>query len=75
MKNQLIKIASIALLVAAPTLLTLAQPNPGQNSDGAVGGGPIGGNAPIGGGLAIMLALGAAYGGKKAYNAQKQTEE
>jgi len=76
MKNQLIKIASIALLVAAPTLLTLAQPNPGENSgSGTVGGGPIGGNAPIGSGLAILLLSGAAYAGNKAYNAQKQTEE
>jgi hypothetical protein len=76
MKNKLIKIAAIALLVAAPTLLTLAQPNPGTNSDGnGVGGGPIGGNAPIGGGLIIMLLSGAAYAGKKAYDAQKHIQE
>lgn len=76
MKNQLIKIAAIALMVAAPTLLTLAQPNPGTNSDGnGVAGGPIGGNAPIGSGLAILLLSGAAYAGKKAYNAQKQIGE
>jgi hypothetical protein len=75
MKKQIIRIAVIAILVAAPTLITLAQPNPGENSGGAVGGGPIGGNAPIGGGLAIMLALGAAYAGKKAYSAQAERED
>lgn len=76
MKNRIIRIAAIAMLVTAPTLITLAQPNPGENSGGgAVGGGPIGGNAPIGGGLAIMLALGAAYAGKKAYNAQIERED
>lgn len=72
MKKQLIKIAAIAFMVAAPTLLTLAQPNPGNNSGGGpVGGGPIGGNAPIGSGLAILLLSGAAYAGKKAYDANK----
>jgi len=76
MKKQIIRIAVIAMLVAVPTLITLAQPNPGQNSDtNPVSGGPIGGNAPIGGGLALMLALGAAYAGKKAYSAQIERED
>ena len=76
MKKQIIRITVIAMLVTAPTLITLAQPNPGENSGGgAVAGGPIGGNAPIGGGLAIMLALGAAYAGKKAYSAQAERED
>jgi len=76
MKNRIIRIVAIAMLVAMPTLITLAQPNPGQNSDtNPVAGGPIGGNAPIGGGLAIMLALGAAYAGKKAYSAQAERED
>lgn len=42
-----------------------------QNQNGGGGGG-----APVGGGLGILLALGAAYGGKKIYTAYtKQIEE
>jgi hypothetical protein len=33
---------------------------------------PIGGSAPVGGGLFILLGLGAAYGGKKVYNLNKK---
>jgi len=33
---------------------------------------PTGGNAPIGSGMAILLAMGAAYAGKKAYDARTQ---
>jgi hypothetical protein len=48
-------------------------PNPSQT-----GGGnnlPVGGGAPIGSGLAILLALGAAYGWKKAVAMRKADEE
>jgi len=34
-----------------------------------------GGGAPIGGGLFILLGLGAAYGGKKLYVLKKQSQE
>ncbi len=34
-----------------------------------------GGSAPIGGGLFILLGLGAAYGGKKLYNLFDEKEE
>ena len=34
---------------------------------GQTGNSPPGGNAPIGSGVAIMLALGAAWAGKKVY--------
>lgn len=33
-----------------------------------------GGNAPISGGVFILLGLGAAYGGKKAYNLKRKSE-
>ena len=44
------------------------------------GGSPIGGGgtpvcAPIDGGLSILLAIGAAYGGKKLYHARKEKHE
>jgi hypothetical protein len=71
MKKTIITLSAVILLALAPAAVIFAQPNPGQNSGSTpVGGGPIGGNAPIGSGMVIMLALGAAYAGKKAYDAQ-----
>lgn len=76
MKKQLIKITILIFLVSTPTLLAIAQPNPGQNSDNSgVGGGPIGGNAPIGSGVALLLGLGAAWGAGKAYAGSNKQEE
>jgi hypothetical protein len=71
MKKRIITLSAVILLALAPAATIFAQPNPGQNSDGGgVGGGPIGGNAPIGSGMVVLLALGAAYAGKKAYDVQ-----
>jgi hypothetical protein len=42
---------------------------PGQH--GSNGDQPSGGGAPIGGGLIIIMALGAAYGSKKVYSMPK----
>lgn len=71
MKKRIITLSAVILLALAPAATIFAQPNPGQNSGGGgVGGGPIGGNAPIGSGMAVLLALGAAYAGKKAYDVQ-----
>ncbi len=39
------------------------------------GGGPVGGPAPIGAGLGIMLTLAAAYGGAKVYRYFKDAHE
>ncbi|MDZ7778121.1 MAG: hypothetical protein U5L09_22125 [Bacteroidales bacterium] len=36
---------------------------------------PIGGEVPIGSGIGILIALGAAYGGKKIYNLYSQDKE
>ena len=75
MKKQLIKLIGISLLVSLPTIFSVAQPNPGQNSGGGpLSGGPIGGSAPVGGGLVIMLVLSAAYAGKKAYNFKREKD-
>lgn len=42
-------------------------PQPPGNGHGQTENQPPGGGAPIGGGLAILLSLGAAYGGGKVY--------
>ena len=66
-----IKTLTITLLIAVATLITLnakaADPPPPPPGHGETGNVP-GGGAPIGGGLFILLGLGAAYGGKKVYN-------
>ena len=45
---------------------------PGSPEAGDV---PIGGSAPVGSGLVILLSLGAGYGAKKLYNYNKEKED
>ena len=76
MKNIYKKIAIgfIFGLLFGISAITVAQPAPlppsnhGQN-------GNQGGTAPIGSGLVILLGMGAAYGGKKLFDARKKLEE
>ncbi len=65
----------IGLFIASTQLLAQGPPNP--PGDPSTGGGPVGGSAPIGNGIGILLALGAAYGGRKVYQAfkDKQNDE
>jgi len=71
-----IKILTIALLLAAASFISSTAkaddppppPPPGHGETGNV----PGGGAPIGGGLFILLGLGAAYGGKKIYDYKKK---
>ena len=73
--KKAIRILAIAVLIGAGTLLfnsLMAQPMPGGDPSGGGGGTPVGGFAPIGSGLVILLALGASYGTKKLYNARKK---
>jgi hypothetical protein len=73
MKRKIHKLLLMLSIIIAPTLWSVAQPNPSGNSNGdGVGGDPIGGGAPIGSGVMIMLAMGAAWAGKKTYDARKQ---
>ncbi len=71
------KIAVTLLVITGLTLSTntFAQvpppPPPGHGSTGN----QTGGNAPIGGGLFILIGLGAAYGGKKLYDKRKENLE
>ena len=69
----LLTVFFITITVALNSLL--AQPMPGGDPSGNNGNIPVGGNAPIGSGLVILLALGAGYGSKKVYNARKKLEE
>jgi hypothetical protein len=71
------KVLSTLLFLLTITLLTInltAQTPPPPNGGGSPGSGntPVGGGAPIAGGIGILLALGAAYGGKKVWDFQKR---
>ena len=57
------------------SIMSLADPPlpPGNPGTGGGGGGPVG--APIDGGLGILLAMGAIYGGRKLYKARKDKKE
>ena len=62
-----------AMLLSATPLLAQGPPPPPPDGHGATGNQPpTGGNAPIGSGLAILLAMGAAYAGKKVYQVKNE---
>lgn len=66
-------IVALALMTSvAFTGVVSAQGPPPPPEHGQGGNQPAGGGAPIAGGLAILLALGAAYTGKKIYDARKK---
>jgi len=62
----------LIIIASATTTNLLAQvpppPPPGHGQTGN----QTGGNAPIDGGLFILLGLGAAYGGKKVHNLRQE---
>ena len=79
MRKNIIKLMLIAGITFATFAVNAQSPPPppppagghGQNTNQPNNGG----GAPIGSGLAILLALGAGYGGKKLYDARKKLEE
>ncbi|MBK9292327.1 MAG: hypothetical protein IPM52_11975 [Bacteroidetes bacterium] len=78
-------ISSMRLLRAAISLLfilklsislpLLAQGPPSPPLDPVSGGGPVGGSAPVGSGIDLLLLMGAAYGSRKLYLAWQKKEE
>jgi len=76
MKKTLRKLILVVSIICAAALFTTsyAQPRPGDpgvGGPGGGGGGPIGGSAPIGSGLVMLLAMGLGYGAKKVYDFRK----
>jgi len=64
-------------MIVSTTAWTQAPPPPPAGGHGQSGNqtADSGGGAPIGGGLGILMALGAAYGGRKIYMAWKEQKE
>lgn len=78
MKKTIMKtLMTLAFTLLMGTLAyTQAPPPPPAGGHGqGTNQSPSGGGAPIGSGIGILLALGAAYGGSKIYNFWKQKEE
>jgi len=66
----------LAIIITFAPVNSIAQvPPPPPPNHGSTGN-QTGGNAPVGGGLFILLGLGAAYGSKKLFDSKKhKTEE
>ena len=79
MKNKKYILRTFAILLfmgGSITVFSQPPPPPGGASGGTnESGNSQGGSAPIGGGLFILLGLGAAYGGRKVYNLRNKLEE
>jgi hypothetical protein len=65
--KTLATLTTITLLTINLSAQTPPPPN-GGDTPGQGGNTPVGGGAPIAGGIGILLALGAAYGGKKVWD-------
>jgi hypothetical protein len=74
MKRKKIAIATIMIMTFSICTNLNAQP-PNPPGDPVASGDPVGGGAPLGSGVFILLALGAAYGGKKIYELRKERLE
>ncbi len=76
MKTILRFVILMAFLLTAPFLIEKASSQPHPNNQniggGTSGSGPIGGGAPIGSGLIMLICLGAGYGLKKVYDVKKR---
>ncbi len=79
MKKLLTMVVAVTLFTCLPYLTNAQTQSPGAKDDPSMqqkgperdGPDPGGGGAPIGGGLFILLGLGAAYGSKKLYQLSK----
>lgn len=71
MKNRIISAIIATIFAIFISSAAFAQNPPPPPEDPSGGGGPVGGGTPVGSGLIILIALGAAYGGKKIYQMRK----
>ena len=78
-KISYLKQLIVKTIIAAAFLLIgngiIAQPPPPPAGHGEGGNQPAGGTGSLTGGIGILLALGAAYGGRKIYKLKQQQED
>lgn len=75
MKKAIINLILVGLLIIVPVIIVSASAPPPPPPGPGTGETPIGGTAPIGSGLVMLLSMGAAYGVKKVYDSRKKLEE
>jgi len=76
MKKKIVNLLIALLFIVAPLISFASAPPPPPPGGPGTGETPIGGTAPVGSGVGILLALGIAYGTKKVYDIRKkETEE
>jgi hypothetical protein len=71
--SKVLTIALLAITFATGNLFAQDPPPPNGGNDPGSNNTPVGGGAPVGSGILILVAMGAAYGSKKAYDAHKKT--
>ena len=74
MKKVILNLVLVGLFIIAPVIMVSAS-SPPPPPPGPGGSEPIGGAAPVGSGIALLISMGVAYGAKKIYNARKRLEE
>ncbi len=73
--KRLLATLTILLFFILPIASIADPPGPPGQEGGAPGGGPTPVGAPIDGGLSILLAMGAGYGGLKYYKKRKKEKD
>ena len=68
-------VISVALMLFAINSFGQVPPPPPSGAGHGASGNQNGGSAPIGGGLFILLGLGAVYGGKRVYSLYTEDKE
>ena len=60
------------LMICVFPILAQAPPAPPSSASNGGTNGPVGGSAPIGNGLVLLITLAAGYGGKKVFDVSKK---
>jgi len=72
MKKIIIRLIAVLLFLCSPLFINNIFADQPPDPGGGPTGDPVGGGAPIGGGLIIMAVLGAVYGTKKVFDVRKK---
>lgn len=75
MKNIILKNLTLLVFVFVATGVFAQVPPPPPSGHGAGGNQPAGGSGSLTGGIGLLIALGAAYGGKKLYVFMKEKDQ